>query len=635
MTSGLGAVVTYALLAALWGLVVVVYARQWPSTRGERTVRLLLAFLIAEAARTFLESVYFGLLWGANYGVLPEMFKALGAPVFLSSVKGATVVLGVVVLVGVARVWLPTELAQRRTQRDAEEALRRQLEESLREARERESQLALAAQASRDGLWEDDLRTRRLTMSPRFWEMMGLPPGDPSAWNRHVHPEDRERVREAYLHYLEGSTPNFDVRYRFIRPDGRQLHFHAHALMVRDEKGAPTRLVGFTRDITADVEAEEARVQTQKLEGLGVLAGGLAHDFNNLLTVVKSSLSVIEQQAKTGENVDDALGTAQQAVTRASVLTRQLSAYAGRTTLSQHPLDLNQVVQGIGELLSVSMARGVTLEQQLSPSLPGVLGDDGQVQQVVMNLITNAAEAIGEGVGTVTLRTEALVLEQEPAGARSPMPKGPVVCLTVEDTGCGMTPEVMRRMFDPFFTTRGVGRGLGLAALSGILRKHGGGIAVQSEVGRGTTCRVYFPALPNAVVAAEKPRAAAREKLCARVLLVDDEPLIRRSATRLLVMLGCTVDEAGSGDEAVERVSATPNAWDVVLMDLTMPGIDGFEATRRIGEIAPGLTVVVSSGYTAIELPPQLPPTTRSLAKPYDVRRLEALLKEVTGVVSG
>ncbi|PZR15358.1 MAG: hypothetical protein DI536_07845 [Archangium gephyra] len=425
MTSGLGAVVTYALLAALWGLVVVVYARQWPSTRGERTVRLLLAFLIAEAARTFLESVYFGLLWGANYGVLPEMFKALGAPVFLSSVKGATVVLGVVVLVGVARVWLPTELAQRRTQRDAEEALRRQLEESLREARERESQLALAAQASRDGLWEDDLRTRRLTMSPRFWEMMGLPPGDPSAWNRHVHPEDRERVREAYLHYLEGSTPNFDVRYRFIRPDGRQLHFHAHALMVRDEKGAPTRLVGFTRDITADVEAEEARVQTQKLEGLGVLAGGLAHDFNNLLTVVKSSLSVIEQQAKTGENVDDALGTAQQAVTRASVLTRQLSAYAGRTTLSQHPLDLNQVVQGIGELLSVSMARGVTLEQQLSPSLPGVLGDDGQVQQVVMNLITNAAEAIGEGVGTVTLRTEALVLEQEPAGARSPMPKGP------------------------------------------------------------------------------------------------------------------------------------------------------------------------------------------------------------------
>ncbi|MGV3620282.1 MAG: hybrid sensor histidine kinase/response regulator [Archangium sp.] len=633
MTSGLGAVVTYALLAALWGVIVVVYARQWPSTKGETTLRLMLALLIAEAVRTFVESVFFGLLWGANYGVFPAAFKPLGEPVFLSSVKAMTLLLGVVVLLGVARIWLPTELSQRRAQRDAEEALRRQLEVSLRESREREAQLRLVSEASRDGIWEDDLRTGQITLSPRFWEMMGLAAGDAREWNEHVHPEDKQRVRDAYRGYVEGTQPRFDVRYRFLHPDGRTLHFHARALTTRDEDGTPARLVGFARDITADVEAEEARVQTQKLEGLGVLAGGLAHDFNNLLTAMKSSLSVMEAQSRRGESLEEPLSTAQQAVTRAAALTRQLLAYAGRTNLSQHPLDLNHVVQDIGALLKATMPKGVTLQQELAASLPGVLGDDGQLQQAVMNLITNAAEALDGKEGTVRLRTESLVLETEPPGARTPMPRGRVVCLTVEDTGCGMSPEVMKRMFDPFFTTRGVGRGLGLAALSGILRKHGSGITVHSEPGRGTTCRVYFPALAAPVAPpVEKPQRSG--KLSARVLLVDDEALIRRSAARLLVMLGCTVEEAGSGDDAVKRVTASPAAFDVVLMDLTMPGMDGFEATRRIGEVAPGLPVVVSSGYTAVDLPPQLPPSTRSLAKPYDVGRLEALLKEVTGVVS-
>ncbi len=639
MSSGFGAVVTYAVLALLWSAVVLVYARQWPATKGDRALRLLLAFLIAEALRTVVESAYFGLLWGANYGLLPDGLKVLGQPVFLTAAKLMTFVLGIVVLVGVARVWIPTELQRRQQRRDAEQELRRQLEESLRAAREREEQFSLAATASRDGLWDENLRTGERSLSLRFWQVLGydeLPPDTAAKWLSLIHPDDKQRVIDEYRAFLTSGETNYEVRYRIFHRDGSVVHLHGRGMLVKDEHGKPIRLVGFTRDVTEDFEAEAHRVQTQKMEGLGLLAGGIAHDFNNLLTVVSSSLSLAERQSERGVPVHEALQTAGQAVQRATALTRQLLAYAGRTNLSQHPLDLNQVVQGIGELLSVSMPRKVKLVQSLAPDLPGVLGDDGQLQQVVMNLITNAAEAIGDADGTVTLRTEVVTIDDEPADARTETPRGRVVCLTVEDTGCGMTAPQMARIFDPFFTTKGTGRGLGLAAMVGILRKHGGGVGVHSELEKGTRFRVFFPALAVAPAAPQLvAQRAASSKINARVLLVDDEPLLRRSATRLLVMLGCSVSEASTGAEAVKLVTATPDAFDVVLMDLTMPEMDGFEATQRIAKVAPNLAVVVSSGYTAVELPPQLPPSTRALAKPYDVNRLEAILREVTSAHAG
>lgn len=639
MTSGVISVVTYAVLALLWGAVVVAYARQWSATQGERLLRLLLLFLIAEAARTFLESLYFGALWGANYGLFPESWKVLGKPIFLSSMKWVTVGLGIVVLMGVARFWIPTELKQRRARSEAEEKLREQLETSLRETKEREEQFALAAEASRDGLWDDDLRTGKRVLSLRFWQLLGFdtPPPDPTGEvQRRIHPEDFDYVGTSYRDFLKSGGSHYEVRYRIFDKHQAVKHLHLRGLLVRDEKGRPVRLVGFIRDVTDDLLAEENRLQTQKLEGLGVLAGGIAHDFNNLLTVVASSLSMADEQARRGESVNESLTTAQQAVHRAGVLTKQLLAYAGRTSLSQHPLDLNQLVKSISELLSVTMSRKVKLVQQLAPSLPGVLGDDGQLQQVVMNLITNASEAIGDVEGTVTLRTEVLELDADPPGSRTPMPRGRVVCLTVQDTGAGMAPDVLRRALDPFFSTKGTGRGLGLAALAGILRKHGGGIAVESAPGSGTTFRVCLPALaelaPRPQPAVEPPKPTPRREggVGARVLVVDDEPLLRRSATRLLTMLGCTVKEAASGEDAVARVAEAPDGYDAVLMDLTMPGMDGFEATRRIAKLAPSLTVIVSSGYTAAELPQALPENTRALPKPYDLKQLEAMLREVT-----
>ena len=635
MASGLGAVVTYALLTGLWGTILVLYVRHRRAARGDALITLLLSVLTLDAFKTVVESAYFGLLWGANYGLLSETFKVLAQPVFLTLIKLLNVVVAVVVLGWLVRFWVPTELARRASQRQSEERLRRELEASLRAAHESEERFRLAASASHDFVWDFDLRTGAVYTPPRFAELLGYTvaewPLTSGLWLGVVHPDDSKRVTEAIRRVTSGETAIYDVKHRAVRKDGTVLHLHATGVTVRDEAGKAVRFVGFARDISAALAAEAAHVQTQKLESLGLLAGGIAHDFNNLLTVLSASLSLAERQAEKGESVKDVLGTATLALTRATILTRQLLAYAGRAGLSKQALDLNAVVSSMGELLTVSIPRKVRLERALQDGLPAVLGDEGQLQQVVMNLITNAAEAIGDREGTVTLRTEAQTLETPPPEVIGSAPRGRVVCLTVSDTGLGISPDVKARLFDPFFSTKGSGRGLGLAALQGILRSHGGAIGLTSELGKGTTFSVYLPAMFGVAPA---PRAAviSPEKTSpvhARVLVVDDEPLLRRSARRVLQELGCTVAEATTGVEAVAKVRAGLDQFDLVLMDLTMPEMDGYEATRLIAELAPSLTVVLSSGYSAVDAPDSLPRGMRMLPKPYDLAMLEKLLREV------
>jgi two-component system, cell cycle sensor histidine kinase and response regulator CckA len=624
MSSGLGAVVIYAVLTLLWGTILVLYARHRRAARADALIRLLLSVLILDAFKTVVESAYFGLVWGANYGLLHPVFKALGEPLFLTQVKLLNVMVAVVVLFWLVRRWVPTELKQRAAQRE-------ELEASLRAVRESEERFRLAAAASRDFVWDCDLLTQQVYMSPRFVELLGYDPkttaGDP--WLGLVHPDDREPVTLAARSAIQTGNA-FEQRHRAVKKDGTVVQLHASGMVVRDAQGRPTRFLGFTRDITQEVAAEASRVQSQKLESLGLLAGGIAHDFNNLLTVLSGSLSHIEHQLADKEPVDETLSTANVAVKRATALTRQLLAYAGRSKLAHAPIDLNRLVDTMGELLSVSVSRKVKLERVLAAQLPAVMADEGQLQQVVMNLITNASEAIGDREGVITLRTALVELSAPPADVVGHPPEGRVVKLVVSDTGQGMNAEVKARIFDPFFSTKGSGRGLGLASLVGILRTHGGAIGLISEPGRGSTFTVYLPALsvmapvPHPVVKAE-PAAP----LNARVLLVDDEEMIRRTARRLLRSLGCTVEEATTGVEAVAKVTASPAAFDVVVMDLTMPEMDGYEATRRIAELAPSLPVVLSSGYSASDDPGLLPEGVRSLAKPYDRSTLERLLREV------
>jgi CheY-like chemotaxis protein len=329
--------------------------------------------------------------------------------------------------------------------------------------------------------------------------------------------------------------------------------------------------------------------------------------------------------------VGEELHTIELAVTRATALTRQLLAYIGQGAHRRENIDLNGLVGAMGELLSVSASRKVAFHTRLQADLPLVEADEGQLQQVVMNLISNAADAMADREGALTLETDALELREPLRDAIGAPLTGKVVRLRVIDTGKGMTPEVRARIFDPFFSTKGPGRGLGLAAVLGILKSHGGALTIDTAPGQGTTFSVYLPQS----LAPAKPRPPPQDRPAAEsdgspgleVLVVDDEVLLRRAASRLLTSMGCTVTEASTGAEAVARVMERPSRFGLVLMDYTMPEMNGAEASRRLAAIAPDVPVVLSSGY-ADSVPGVLPPGVRLLPKPWDLAALQALVRE-------
>jgi CheY-like chemotaxis protein len=310
-------------------------------------------------------------------------------------------------------------------------------------------------------------------------------------------------------------------------------------------------------------------------------------------------------------------------------------AYSGRGHFLVKPQDLNQAVREVTHLLGVSIPKKIKLHLDLEPQLPAVLADAAQIQQVVMNLVTNAADAIGELTGAIHLTTTTAQLDRQALedGYRGQnLTPGLYVLLEIVDTGCGMSPEILTRIFDPFFTTKAAGRGLGLSAMLGILRGHGAGLHIQSEAGRGSVFRICFPASAAPAAREHAPaEAASHQPLRGRVLLVDDEELIRQTIGAALVSLGLEVCTAGDGVEAVARFQESRP--DLVLMDLTMPRMDGREAFQAIHDLDPTVPVVLSSGFSEQDslgtLSGQGP--AAFMQKPYRIKELKLLLQRFLG----
>ncbi len=373
----------------------------------------------------------------------------------------------------------------------------KQAEVALRSSEER---LRLVVEASGVGIWDIDLRSRQGYLSDRVGAFLEIPGGSiPHALDvlrAAMHPEDGPRFQEALLAHLNGEGA-LALALRMRRGDEYRVYF-IRGEAQRDEHGAPYRLVGTLSDITERSLQEESLRQTQKLESLGLLAGGIAHDFNNLLTAIRGNLELASLRLPRGHEAAENFSLAEIAVDRAADLTRQLLAYSGQGDMHRKPMDLNALVLDMARILSVSLPAGTEIEWDLGEGLPPTLGDQAQLQQVVMNLITNAADAQAEKGGAITLRTRGL--ELSPGDARlqchpsQSLSPGRYVVLEVRDTGCGMTPEVLARIFDPFFTTKAKGRGLGLSAMLGIVRRHQGNIQVTSEPGVGTAFALCFPA---------------------------------------------------------------------------------------------------------------------------------------------
>lgn len=428
----------------------------------------------------------------------------------------------------------------------------------------------------------------------------------PHALDAFIHPEDLPRKRDYHARRRAGALERETFQLRFVRPGGEIRHVRVSAVPLVFDGRQAALFSGF--DITDLIRAEEERrridqqmQQTQKLESLGVLAGGIAHDFNNLLVAILGNAGLALMELPPESPARQTVQAIETAAQRAAELTRQMLAYSGRGKFVVEPLNLSRIVEEMAHLLEVSVSKRAVLKYRFAPDLPLIEGDATQVRQVIMNLITNASDAIGDRSGVISITTGLMHADRaylRTAYMDDDLPEGDYVFLEVADTGVGMDEATAARIFDPFFTTKFTGRGLGLAAVLGIVRSHRGAIKLYTEPGRGTTFKILFPVAGPSEPAAPAASSTTGEPapVPAAILVVDDDETVRTVSRRILEHAGYTVLLAAHGGEALQQYQARPEIA-LVLLDMTMPHMDGEEAFRELRRIDPSVRVILTSGY--------------------------------------
>ncbi len=469
--------------------------------------------------------------------------------------------------------------------------------QALRDSKARFRQLI---EVMGEGLWVLDPRGQTTFVNRSMADMLGYAPAEMVGRTlfEFMAEADIPQAKQNLADRVEGHTGQHDFRFR--RKDGGELWAIVTGTPVLDDDGQVASVLGVITDITERRRQEQSLLQSQKLESLGVLAGGIAHDFNNLLTTILGNINLAQLYLPDPSPATPYLQTMERTVHRATDLTRQMLAYSGKGRFQVGPLDLNQVVAEMSHLLEVSISKKVALRFLPQEGLPALMGEASQIQQVVMNLVTNASEAIGDAEGLVSIRTSVRVFSRADLlrdFPGHPIEPGTFLTLEVSDTGQGMPPEVLSRIFEPFFTTKFTGRGLGLAAMQGIVRGHKGGIRVYSEVGKGSTFKLIFPASEGLAAEAQAPGTEEDWTGSGTILVVDDEEGVRMVAAELLRSMGFDILLAADGLEALERFQTSPVPIRAVLMDLTMPHLDGVETFRELRRLDPHCRVVLTSGY--------------------------------------
>jgi two-component system, cell cycle sensor histidine kinase and response regulator CckA len=420
-----------------------------------------------------------------------------------------------------------------------------------------------------------------------------------------------------------------------LRKDGTSADVSVTISPVFDRDGNRTGASVIARDITERKKEDLRLRETQKLESLGVIAGGVAHDFNNLLVGVMGNASLVLDSISPSSVHHRRLEGVVSAAEKASDLTRQLLAYAGKGRFLTEQVDLSTLVREISTLIQTSVPRTVQLRLELADGLPAIEADPSQLQQVVMNLVINGAEAVPEGQnGTVLVTTEAQELDEpylRQNFASETLAAGRYISLEVHDTGTGMSEEIRSRIFDPFFTTKFTGRGLGLAAVLGIVRGHKGTIRVYSHPGKGTTFKVLLPLTSVPSSPGNQPQPSEKMSGSGTILVVDDEEVVRTTCQTSLESYGYTVLVANEGRSGVEIFRKYAGEIALVILDMTMPVMSGEEAFRHMRTIRPDARIIVSSGYNETEATRRF--AARGIAafaqKPYTAANLAKIVKQV------
>jgi PAS domain S-box-containing protein len=503
------------------------------------------------------------------------------------------------------------------------------------EARGRsEERMRFALEAAGVGIWDMDYATGVLQWSEILESHYGLQPGTFGgtfdAFMDRVHPQDRSALLET-MTQASRSGDDFFVQHRTLWPDGTVRWLNGAGRIRLGEHGEPVRGVGISLDITERHTLEAQFQQAQKMEAVGRLAAGIAHDFNNQLTAILGYCELLLADIDPTDPRQCDIAEIQKAGASAAALTRQLLAFSRKEVIQPKVFDLSEVVADMRTMLRRVIREDVKVVLALTTTLTSIKADRGQIEQIVMNLAVNARDAMPTG-GTMTIETANLDLDDHYAKAHPSVAPGPYVRLTVTDTGAGMSPEVQARVFEPFFTTKEVGKGtgLGLAMVHGIVAHSGGSIDVYSELGHGTTFKVYFPRADATEIALPVPAPVDhRHAGVHTVLVVEDAAGIRELTRRLLERHGYTVLLAGSAADALDLFARHP-AIDVLLTDVVMPNGSGPDLAARLTELRPTLKVIYMSGYAEESIVQRgvLNPGIAFLHKPFTAETLGRTIAE-------
>jgi two-component system cell cycle sensor histidine kinase/response regulator CckA len=497
--------------------------------------------------------------------------------------------------------------------------------------------LEQAQEVAHIGSWVAELDgSDRLDWSAEAHRIFGVPPGQFAgsleAFFAFVHPDDRGAVRAASEAAAAGG-PAYDIEHRVVRPDGDVRWVHEKASRVGGAQGRPLRMVGTVQDITDRRLLEDQLRQSQKMEAIGRLAGGIAHDLNNALTAIAGYAELALGEVASDHAARADVEEIRRAAERAGSVTRQLLAFSRKQLLEPRVFDLNETVAAISRLLSRLLGADVEVQTRLAAIALPVVGDPGQVEQAVINLALNARDAMPGG-GKLVLATAQETVDVAYARSHPPMPTGLYTVLRVSDSGHGMPRETQVRIFEPFFTTKDVGKGtgLGLSMVYSTLKQSGGFIFVDSEVNRGTTFRLFFPPAPIAAAAGVDAGPARQQERRGHetLLIVEDEPSVRNLVASALRHDGYRLLIASSAEEALTAADAHDGPIDLLLTDAMMPGKSGLELANLMTARRPGIPVIVMSGYTEETLAvPGLKEPIALLQKPFTPRELRRRIREV------
>jgi len=419
---------------------------------------------------------------------------------------------------------------------------------------------------------------------------------NPELWAERLHPDDRDRVLAALA--VRGATGRLEIEYRWLGADGKYRHFHDQAVLLRDANGRAIEYAGTLTDVTERRSLEGQLLQAQKLDSIGKLTGGIAHDFNNLLAAVLGGLNLLERRAKLEDDHLKILAMTKRAADQGSELVRRLLAFARRQQLQPANVDLSALKTGMNDLLAHTLGGLVQVDWQLDDDCWCVFADQPQLELALLNLIINARDAMPDG-GTILISAQ----NRSSRGDGSlEIGAGDYVLLSVRDSGCGIAPQDLEKVTEPFFTTKEVGKGtgLGLSMVYGFARQSGGGFRLRSKVGEGTTAEIWLPRAEGAP--RDERRAERRVDACMPVrglsiLLIDDHDEVRVTTAEMLKDMGHEVVQASSGEEALQLLAADGAEWDLVVSDYAMPNLSGIEVVRRAREARPQLPALIVTGY--------------------------------------